>query len=220
MKLGQIEVVGANLLLRTDVENVMFYQTTTGRWAPSRQLPEPVTPEPPVTPPDSGPTLPSGTWTHPLPGGRLTSGYGFRQGYDQPGLIHAGVDLSSTTAVVGGWVVAPCDLEITQAIENGGGGFADAGSFVKGITTSGEAYTFSFFHMAAGSLVVKKGDRVNAGTNLGREGQTGYAFGTHLHLEMWPGHITSGFRFDSPWYYGDGTPINPQPVFAANGVNL
>lgn len=218
-----IESVGNHLYLHKGSDVFAFYPSTTGRWIASRALEvaPPPPEEPPATPaPTDPPPATGGPWTHPLPGATLTSGYGFRQGYDQPGLIHAGVDLSTTTAAAGGWIVAPFDMEITQALEAGGTGFADAGTFVKGITRSGTPYTISFFHGSPGSLSVKKGDKVAKGTRLMREGQSGYAFGTHLHLEIWPGHVTTGFRFDSPWYYGDGTPTNPVPIFSANGVNL
>lgn len=223
--LKYVNLAGDVIILHYDGDTVQCYPATAGTWLPNRQptdnAPPPETPTDPETPPETpDPPVSGPGWTHPLPGAVLTSGYGFRSGLDQPGLIHAGIDLSTTTAELGGWVLAPCDLEITQAIENGSGGFADAGSFVKGITRSGEPYTLSFFHMGTGTLQVSKGQKVSKGARLGRESQTGYSFGTHLHLEIWAGHITSGFRFDSPWYYGDGTPIDPIPVFRANGVNF
>lgn len=215
---------GQLYLVHSDGYQQLLVPATTDTWLPVKDTRTPVDPVDPVdpeTPPEtSDPPVSGPGWTHPLPGAVLTSGYGFRSGLDQPGLIHAGIDLSTTTAELGGWVLAPCDLEITQSIENGAGGFEDAGSFVKGITRSGEPYTMSFFHMGTGTLQVSKGQNVSKGARLGRESQTGYSFGTHLHLEIWAGHIRGGFRFDSPWYYGDGTPIDPIPVFRANGVNF
>ena len=52
-------------------------------------------------------------------------------------------------------------------------------------------YTGDFFnvedyycHLAAGSLLVRVGQRVQAGTALGTMGNTGYSFGAHTHFEV------------------------------------
>lgn len=47
-----------------------------------------------------------------------------------------------------------------------------------------DGYTTVYAHMIAGSLQVKVGDRVQAGTRVGKLGSTGYADGAHLHFEV------------------------------------
>lgn len=48
----------------------------------------------------------------------------------------------------------------------------------------GEWYVATYAHMVAGSIKVKKGQRVTEGTILGRVGSTGDSSGPHLHLEI------------------------------------
>ena len=43
---------------------------------------------------------------------------------------------------------------------------------------------FEFHHMVHGSLLVKAGDTVAAGTPLGIEGTTGNSTGVHLHFQL------------------------------------
>ena len=43
---------------------------------------------------------------------------------------------------------------------------------------------YYYCHMAAGSLRVRAGQRVQAGTALGTMGNTGYSFGAHTHFEV------------------------------------
>ena len=232
LKVRYLEQVGNNLVLHADAGTVYFVTTGSGRWLPTKSevndggtAPgEPADPPTePTDPPEGGGEVGTGKWVHPLPGAVMTSGYGYRSGIDQPGLIHAGIDFSTTTAISGGNVVAPFDMKITIAREDGTGGFWQAGSFVKAHSVSGPEYTVSFFHMHGGSLTVKPGQVVSAGTKIGVEGQTGYNFGTHMHMEIWPGHKPTTSvdpAGDGPWYWGDGTPIDPAPIFKANGVTF
>ena len=214
-----IKAIGSNLVLRIDGEQYTFVATGQQLWLPTRQIvvapPEP-DPEPEPEPDPGTPPAGDGKWGHPLPQGRVTSPYGYRGAE-----FHAGMDISSVGGTgPGNNVLAPFDMEITQSWEAGTGGLAAAGSFVKGITRSGPEYTISFFHMHPGTLKVTKGQIVGRGHVLGTEGNSGNSFGTHCHIEMWPGHRRAGFSVDGPWYYGDGTPIDPRPIFIQNGVNL
>ena len=43
---------------------------------------------------------------------------------------------------------------------------------------------YYYCHLAAGSLLVRVGQRVQAGTALGTMGNTGYSFGAHTHFEV------------------------------------
>lgn len=51
----------------------------------------------------------------------------------------------------------------------------------------GELYTSVYAHMVEGTLKVKKGDKVVAGTVLGRMGASGDVTGKHLHFEICKG---------------------------------
>ena len=53
-------------------------------------------------------------------------------------------------------------------------------------------------------LIVKEGDTVKAGDQLGLVGSTGHSYGPHLHLEI---HV-------------NGKPQDPVPWFKQHGVDL
>lgn len=58
-------------------------------------------------------------------------------------------------------------------------------------TVMGKKVTWTYFHMVKGSIKVKVGQRIAAGTVVGRMGDTGFATGPHLHWEIWAGHLKS-----------------------------
>ena len=62
------------------------------------------------------------------------------------------------------------------------------GYYVK-ITSkvNGEWYSHLYAHLEKGSLQVKTGQKVTAGTVLGVMGTTGMSTGVHLHWEIWKG---------------------------------
>jgi peptidoglycan hydrolase-like protein with peptidoglycan-binding domain len=58
-------------------------------------------------------------------------------------------------------------------------------------TVMGKKVTWTYFHMVAGSIKVRVGQRIEAGTPVGKMGQTGFATGKHVHWEIWAGHLKS-----------------------------
>jgi murein DD-endopeptidase MepM/ murein hydrolase activator NlpD len=155
----------------------------------------------------------SGKWTDPLPGAIMTSPYGPRPA--PPGtaggalaFFHYGIDFSTPGGP--GTVLAVTDLKITVATDVDGG--TGSGTHVKAQTLDGKL-SIGFYHMQPGSLRVKAGDTVSAGTPLGTEGASGNVTGRHLHMEFFPG------KFDNPW-----VPINtttdPLPILHQQGVRL
>ena len=71
----------------------------------------------------------------------------------------------------------------------------------------GDGKTTMSSHMS--SMAVHAGQTVQAGQIIGRVGQTGRAFGAHLHFELYPSGVKYGDVYKA---------INPQPWLKANGV--
>jgi murein DD-endopeptidase MepM/ murein hydrolase activator NlpD len=57
-------------------------------------------------------------------------------------------------------------------------------------TVMGQKVTLLYAHMVDGSIKVAKGQVIEAGTVIGKMGETGFATGPHLHLEIWKGHLS------------------------------
>ena len=85
------------------------------------------------------------------------------------------------------WIEAPYDGTVVEAKKStaAGGGF---GNFVRLLhKINGEWYTTTYAHMGDGSVKVKKGQKVEAGTPLGKMASTGMSTGKHLHWELQKG---------------------------------
>ncbi len=119
--------------------------------------------------------------------GRLTSGYGRRWGR-----LHAGIDLASG---IGSPVRAVTAGVVQSAGTEGGYGRAVRIRHSDGTITV-------YGHMSA--LLVSAGERVSAGEQIGREGNTGRSTGPHLHFEV---------RIN-------GSPINPIPWLRQRGISV
>jgi murein DD-endopeptidase MepM/ murein hydrolase activator NlpD len=117
--------------------------------------------------------------------GPLTSRFGSRWGR-----LHAGIDLASGT---GAPVSAAAEGTVLSAGTEGG-----YGQVVR-MQHADDTVTV-YAHLSA--LVVRPGQRVAAGTVVGREGSTGHSTGPHLHFEV---RIA-------------GVPVDPLPWLQARGV--
>lgn len=82
------------------------------------------------------------------------------------------------------WIEAPYDGKVIEAKKSTspGGGFGNYVIILMKI--NGKEYTTLFAHMQDGSLKVKKGQKITAGTPLGKMGTTGMSTGKHLHWEL------------------------------------
>ena len=82
------------------------------------------------------------------------------------------------------WIEAPYDGKVLEAKKSTspGGGFGNYVILLHKI--NGKDYTSLYAHMGDGTLKVKKGQKVTAGTPLGKMASTGMSTGKHLHWEL------------------------------------
>lgn len=152
-----------------------------------------------------------GEWTHPLPGGEVTSRFGSRScpiAYAlncQDGVSdHRGIDIA--TPPPGSTVVAPMDLEIRDVGTQPG-----LGETVLGIMSEEPNLHVEFGHCRANSFHVEAGDTVDAGTPLCEEGTTGNSEAIHLHLQF---GTPDGAWDEAGW----DNLIDPEPFLKEKGV--
>jgi murein DD-endopeptidase MepM/ murein hydrolase activator NlpD len=131
---------------------------------------------------------------HPVPGYKITTGY------KKPGRLwaagyHTGVDLAAPT---GTKVYSTTDGTVKHV---GWGGWGRAYG-VHVIVQDSSGYRHGYMHLSATS--VRVGQRVRAGTQVGRIGVTGNTTGPHLHLET----------RRSPYRYNNKI-VNPELFFGA-----
>lgn len=151
-------------------------------------------------------------WTHPLPGGRFTSAFGWRDCSTwqrvecTPEVAnHSGIDLSTGGD---GTVVAATKMKITWVVEDNA-----LGNPVNGRQVDDPGLVFGYWHCAPNSHRVKVGDVVEAGDPICTEGETGNALGKHLH-----------FMISTPQAPDDRHSrkyiVDPAPVLTQQGVEL
>ncbi len=126
-------------------------------------------------------------WLLPLDDFTFTAPYGVRFGK-----LHAGIDLAAPEGMPYKAVHAGT---VTAAGYNGGYGYS---------VTVQNADGTEIIYAHSRRLLVKTGDVVKAGQVLGEVGNTGYSYGTHLHLEI---HV-------------NGEPTDPIPLLRQNGVDV
>lgn len=123
----------------------------------------------------------------PLEDYRFTSPYGMRWGR-----LHAGVDLAAAEGTP--YKAAHAG---TVKLAQWYGGYGNAI-----VIDLGNGTEMIYGHSS--KLLVKVGQKVNAGDVIGLVGNTGHSFGAHLHFEV---HV-------------DGTPTDPIPWMRAHGVDI
>jgi hypothetical protein len=133
---------------------------------------------------------------------KITSPFGYRiHPIKKTKKHHNGVDIwqGGETTYLEAWA----DGKVIKVIPNDSptsGGH----SIIVQSTVMGKKVTWTYFHMVAGSIKVKAGQKIEAGTIVGKMGATGFATGKHLHWEIWAGHINSqplaGFATGKGYY--------------------
>jgi len=126
-------------------------------------------------------------WLLPLDDYTFTSPFGVRFGK-----LHAGVDLA---APEGTPYKAVHSGTVTQAGYHGGYGYS---------ITIRQADNVEVIYAHSRRLLVKVGQKVTAGQVIAEVGNTGYSYGTHLHLEV---HV-------------NGTPTDPIGFLRDRGVDI
>lgn len=110
-----------------------------------------------------------------LTGTTITSGFGPRGGR-----MHEGADLFP------GYGTPIHSMAAGVVVQASGGGAYGNHVTVEHVL-DGQMVTSLYAHMAPGTMAVSVGDRVQVGQRLGGVGETGRAYGAHLHFEIRPG---------------------------------
>lgn len=108
---------------------------------------------------------------------RVTSGFRLSARPSHNGIDLVGDDDKTVHAVAGGTV------GFAGIVPKSAGGLTwQWGYYVR--IDGNDNRKYYYCHLAAGSLLVRVGQRVQAGTALGTMGNTGYSFGAHTHFEV------------------------------------
>lgn len=170
------------------------------------------------TEPGASTELGEGEWAHPWTGAHITSRYGNRpcplsSCAGQPYLLfHEGIDIAGGNTLM---FSAPTDMKITYV----GRGPSDPlwafyGEYIYAQQVDPPHLYFEFHEAAPGSLMVKTGDTVKAGTPLGRPGATGNSSGIHVHFQI---NKANTPNMDKPKTH-NGWSLDPLPFLTEKGI--
>ena len=138
--------------------------------------------------------------THPMKQGtyQVSSGYGPRWGS-----FHAGLDFA---APIGTPIYAAADGVVVEGRERYNvSGF---GSWIWLDCQETVGKDFIYGHVKHDGIMVKAGDRVRAGQQIGVVGNEGQSTGAHLHFETWgsPGRLGGAHQDPAPYLAGAAQP--------------
>jgi hypothetical protein len=134
---------------------------------------------------------------HPLPGARVTCGFGPRHPPTAgASSMHKGVDLAYPGGVTKD-VLAACDGKVIKA--GVGTGYGNVVYISHSNGSGKEMAETRYAHLER--IYVSAGQQVSAGTPVGHEGHTGIGTGSHLHFEI----RLAGDRPVDPLQYISGT---------------
>jgi murein DD-endopeptidase MepM/ murein hydrolase activator NlpD len=184
------------VLARASNASGRAYVTVKAKPKPKpRPKPRPA-PSPAPKPTPAPAPAPRGGGVFPVRGPWSFGGDGSRFGAGRTGHSHEGQDVA---AAEGTPLVSPLPGTVAfVAFQKGG-----AGWYI--VINADDGRSLFFAHLQTGSVVVKPGARVSAGTAIGRVGSTGSSSGPHLHFEIWQGG----------WRDRGGRPIDPLPQLRA-----
>lgn len=124
----------------------------------------------------------NGTFTHPCPGGYISSGFGYRtQPIAGASTNHKGIDFAAATGTP---IYAAAEGTVISAGYAGNAGNLLVISHGNGLLT---------YYMHCNAIYVSAGQKVSRGQNVAAVGTTGNSTGPHLHFQVML----------------NGTPVNP-----------
>lgn len=121
----------------------------------------------------------NGQFAHPLPGGSVSSGFGYRDFLG--GAFHKGVDFAAAE----GTPYYAADSGTVIYATNDGSYNGGAGNWI--VIAHGNGLVTKYMHSSA--VYVSVGQHVDKGQNIGAVGNTGQSFGAHLHFQVETGGV-------------------------------
>lgn len=124
-------------------------------------------------------------FTHPMKQGTFTKSSGFGPRW---GSIHRGTDFAAPTGTP---IYAMADGIVVQGSDRAQGSVDGFGSWIWIDSQEACGKDVIYGHVHHPGILVKAGDRVRAGQQIGVVGNEGQSTGSHLHLEVWtsPGRL-------------------------------
>ena len=122
---------------------------------------------------------------HPMKAGTFTRSSPFGPRW---GTLHAGTDLA---APIGTPIYAAADGVVIEGKDRAQGSVSGFGSWIWIDAQDACGKDFIYGHVQHGGILVRRGDRVRAGQQIGVVGNEGQSTGPHLHFEVWtsPGRL-------------------------------